>query len=84
MAYRIAFKKSVSKDLKRLPPAEADRILGKISSELPTKADTLPVLQGRFAGLRKYRVGDYRIKFSIVEETLLILRIWHRKGAYKA
>ncbi len=77
MAYRIAFKKSVSKDLKRLPPAETDRILRKIASELPMKANTLPVLQGRFAGLRKYRIGDYRIIFSIVDETLLILRIRH-------
>ena len=84
MAYKIAFKKSVSKDLERLPPAEADRILRNIASELPEKADTLPVLQGRFAGLRKYRVGDYRIIFSIVDETLLILRIKHRKDVYKA
>ncbi len=84
MAYKIAFKKSVSKDLKRLPPAEADRILRNIASELPSKADTLPVLQGRFAGLRKHRVGEYRIIFSIVDETLLILRIKHRKDVYKA
>jgi len=83
LAYKIAFKKSVGKDLKRLSPAEADRILSKIAAELPQKADGLPALQGPFKGLRKYRIGNYRIIFTIRDDTVLILRIRHRKEVYQ-
>ena len=83
MAYSITFKKSVSKDLKKLDKAEADRILAKLVSELPEKADSLPGLKGRFEGLKKYRIGDYRIIFTIIDDTILITRIRHRKSVYE-
>ena len=83
MGYNITFKKSVAKDLKKIPQSDVIKILNKIESELASKADSLPDLQGRFAGLKKYRVGNYRIIFTIINETLLILRIQHRKDVYK-
>lgn len=84
MAYRITFKKSVSKDLKRIDKATVLEILYKIDTELSINADKYSILKGKFAGLRKFRVGDYRIIFSIIEtETVLILRIAHRKEVYR-
>ena len=83
MAYRITFKKSVSRDLKKIDIAEADRILTKISEELSEKAESMPELKGRFAGLRKYRVGEYRIIFTILNDSVLITRIRYRKEVYK-
>ena len=83
MTYSIVFKKSVSKDLKKLDKSEADRILTKLAAELPAKADSLPVLKGKYSGLRKYRIGDYRIVYAIVRNTILITRIRHRKEAYR-
>lgn len=84
MAYKITFKKSVSKDLKKIDKSIAIEILSKINTELSHNADNYPVLKGKFAGLRKFRVGDYRIIFSIIEtETVLILRIAHRKEVYR-
>ena len=82
MIYNITFKKSVSKDLKKIDRSEADRILKKIASELSVKADQLPELQGQFTGLRKYRVGNYRVIYAIIDDSVLILRIQHRKDAY--
>ena len=82
MIYNITFKKSVSKDLKKIDRSEADRILKKIASELSVKADQLPELQGQFTGLRKYRVGNYRVIYVIIDDSVLILRIQHRKDAY--
>jgi mRNA-degrading endonuclease RelE of RelBE toxin-antitoxin system len=52
--------------------------------ELPPKAETLPILTGKFSGLRKFRVGDFRMIFSIIGNTALILRIRHRKEAYRS
>jgi len=83
LAYNITFKKSVAKDLKKIDRSEADRILKKISSELSKQADELPELKGPFAGLRKYRIGNYRVIFAIIDDSILILRIQHRKDAYK-
>jgi mRNA interferase RelE/StbE len=55
-----------------------------INTELSKSAHNYPQLKGKFAGLRKFRVGDYRIIFSIIEtETVLILRIAHRKEIYR-
>ena len=59
------------------------RILSKIDKELPGKVESFPVLSGKFSGLRKFRVGDYRIIYSIIGDTALILRISRRREAYR-
>ena len=84
MNYKIAFKKSVSRDFKKIDKEQAVRILKKIEDELPQKAEILPILTGKFSGLRKFRVGDFRVIFSIIRNTALILRIMHRKEAYRS
>lgn len=83
MIYRIGVKKSVGRDLKRIDREQADRILRKIEEELPAKADQCLALTGKFAGLRKFRVGDYRVIFSIFEDAAIVLRIAHRRDVYK-
>jgi mRNA interferase RelE/StbE len=83
LSYKIAFKKSVGRDLKRIGKDQADRILKKIEEELPEKAANSPSLTGKFTGLKKCRVGDYRIIYSLIGDTVLILRIRHRREAYK-
>ena len=83
MAYNITFKKSVTKDLKRLGKQHAERILDKIDAELATDPEHFPALTGPFAGLRKFRVGDYRAIFAIMHDDVLILRVQHRKDVYR-
>lgn len=83
MAFRITLKKSVGRDIKKIDITDADRILIKISEELSEKTESMPELKGRFAGLRKYRVGEYRIIFTILNDSILITRVRHRKQAYK-
>ncbi len=83
MAYNILYKKSVQRDLKKLSKAEAGRVLNQIEKGLSERADTYPVLKGQFAGLRKYRVGDYRIIYAILGDDVHILRIGHRQDVYK-
>ena len=84
MNYKIAFKKSVARDLKKIDKEQANRILKKIEDELPPKAEPLLILTGKFSGLRKFRIGDFRVIFSIIGDTALILRIRHRKEAYRS
>ena len=79
MKYKITFKKSVSRDLNRIGKSQAKTILDKIEKDLSCKADQYPQLKGRFSGLRKCRIGNYRVIFCIVKDTVLITRIKHRK-----
>ena len=83
MIYKLAFKKSVARDLKKIEPDQADQILEKIEMDLPEKADHFPLLKGKFAGLRRFRVGDYRVIYTLIEDTALILRISHRRESYR-
>jgi mRNA interferase RelE/StbE len=83
LACNIVYKKSVYRDLKRLSKPEAERILDLIETELVKNPESNPVLKGQFAGLRKYRVGDYRVIYSLLGQDILILRIGNSKDVYK-
>ena len=83
MAYNIVYKKSVQRDLKNLGKSEARLILKQIEDGLSKKAESNPVLKGQFAGLRRYRAGNYRVIYAIIGSDVLVLRIGHRKEIYK-
>jgi mRNA interferase RelE/StbE len=83
LTYNIVYKKSVQRYLKKLSKAEAKRILDLIDKELIKQPESNPVLKGQFAGLRKYRVGDYRVIYALLGLDILILRIGNRKDVYK-
>jgi mRNA interferase RelE/StbE len=83
LAYNVVYKKSVHRDLKKLSKDEIGRILDKIEQELTKKPESNPVLKGRFAGLRKYRIGDYRVIYALVDTDILVLRVGNRRDVYK-
>jgi len=83
LAFNIVYKKSVRRDLSKLSKAEARRILSSLVKDLAEKADSYPALKGRFAGLRKYCTGDYRVVFAIVRSEVQVLRIGHRREIYR-
>ncbi len=83
MAYNIDYKNSVKRDLKKLDAAEVRRILDQLEEDLSSDPQAYPQLKGEFAGLRKYRVGDYRAIFAILDQSVLVLRIGHRKDVYR-
>ena len=83
MAYSVVYKKSVHRDLKKLSKAEVSHILDQIEQELTKKPESYPVLKGQFAGLHKYRIGDYRVIYAIVGTDILVLRIGNRRDVYK-
>jgi mRNA interferase RelE/StbE len=83
LAYNITYKSSVKRDLKKLSKAEARRILDQLEEDLSRKPDRYPTLKGEFAGLRKYRIGNYRVIFAVLDRDVLVLRIGHRRDIYK-
>lgn len=83
MAYNIVYKNSVHRDLKKIDKKEASRILNAVEKTLSQHPQDNPVLTGPFAGLRKLRIGNYRVVYVILDNDVLILRIGHRKDVYK-
>ena len=83
MDYKIEFKASVKKDIKKLSKDRITEILNKIETQLPQIAFHQPSLKGKFKHLKKYRIGDFRVIYTIVEDTILILRIADRKDVYR-
>ena len=83
MAFNIQYKKIVAKDLARLGKTEARQLLDKIEKEFSSHPDRYPALQGPLAGLRKMRMGDYRVIYAILDNDVLILRIGNRREVYR-
>ena len=83
MEYNIVYKLSVKKDLRKIDKKELPGILNEIENMLKGNPLKGKELKSEFAGLFSYRVGNYRAVYTILGSTVLILRISHRKNAYK-
>lgn len=89
MAWKIELDPAVERELDRLDPQTARRIL-KFLYERVAKQDNPrsigDALKGsRFGELWKYRVGDYRIICKIEDAAVIILvvRIGNRREVYR-
>ncbi len=85
MKYRIEFKRSAAKALKKIPKYDQKRIadiIDSLSENLPDPATTKMKGDNPF---HRIRVGDYRIIYEIHRDVLLIvvLKLGHRKEAYR-
>ena len=83
MPYKIEYKSSVVRDLKKLDKRVAGRILNQLETNLSENPNGGQPLTGQFKGLFKYRVGDYRIIYTRTMEGILVLRIGHRSKIYR-
>ncbi|MCK4401696.1 type II toxin-antitoxin system RelE/ParE family toxin [bacterium] len=83
MTYKIRYKSSVSHDLKKISKTMVSKIIDKLETSLAQNPYAGKLLTGEFKGLYRLRVGDYRIIYSIFDDSVLILRIAHRKKAYR-
>jgi mRNA interferase RelE/StbE len=81
---RIEYKSSVHHDLKNLDPPVAKRILDELEAALAEDPDRGEPLTGRFRGLRRYRIGEYRVVYTKTKDGVLVLRIGHRSSVYRS
>lgn len=85
--WAVEFKKSALKDLKKFDKPIQKKIihfLEKLISDYKTPRDIGAALQGEYAGLWRYRVGDYRLLCEIQDHKLvvLVLEAGHRREIY--
>ena len=84
MTYCVRIKSSAAKALKKIPAKECEPLIAAIDV-LATNPAAGGVLKGEFSGLRRLRVGDYRIVYEANDSQLvvLVIRIGHRQGVYR-
>ena len=82
--YKLLFKKSVARDLRSLPNADVQKIMGRINA---LAEDPRAVGCKKLSGNEFYRVrqGVYRIIYEIRAGELVvhIIKIAHRPESYK-
>lgn len=83
MAFKIRIREDALEDLERIPKSDAKRILERIENHLPQSALLEEQLKGELKGLRRMRVGDYRVIFAIEQETVIVLQVMNRKDIYR-
>ena len=83
--YRLRFKRSVAKDLRKIPNADVVRILTRIDSlsENP-RGPGVKKLAAR--EVYRMRQGAYRIIYEIQDDLLVVhvIRVAHRSEAYES
>ena len=84
MRYSLKIKQSAFKELQCLEKKERRRIVEAID-QLAVHPHVGKLLKGGFSGLRRIRVGNYRVIYEINEGEVLILvlRIAHRRQVYR-
>ena len=82
--YRIVFKKSVAKDLRRIPKEDVTRILRRIDA---LAKEPRPAGAEKLSEQERYRVrqGVYRILYEIADEELIVtvVNVGHRREVYR-
>ena len=84
LAYTLQIDDKVLKDLKKIDKTWQKRILSKIKSVLTEDPHSGKKLVGDLSSFYRLRVGDYRIIYAIIEETVVVevIKIRHRKNVY--
>ncbi len=79
MSYSIRIKRSAARELRRLSPEVRCRLVEAID-RLAQEPLAGSALKGEFSGLRRLRVGQYRIIYEAHhgELTVLVVRVGHR------
>ena len=84
MRYAIRIKESAARELQRIERSDRERLIAAIDrlAEHPFAGSAL---KGELRGLRRIRVGDYRLIYEVREQDLvvLVLRAAHRREAYR-
>jgi len=83
LAHEVFWKKSVSKDFKKIVEERRRELFNKIEEKLSRSPTSGEKLHGKFEGLYKITIGDYRVIYEIASKGPVVLRVRHRRNAYR-
>lgn len=83
--YRLEIDERAIKEFKRLTPKIRRKIAEKLDFyiQLENPLVFAKRLKDFEAGEYRFRMGDYRIVFDVIEKTIKIMRVGHRREIYK-
>ena len=84
VSYSVRIKTSAAKVLAKVAKPHQERLIEAIDA-LKLNPASGSLLKGELTGLRRIRVGDYRITFEVQASELIVLviRIGHRHEVYR-
>ena len=82
--YSVQIKRSATRDLAQIAHQDRERIVYAID-RLGEQPHAGYPLKGALRGLRRIRVGDYRVIYEVLDNELVVLvvRVAHRREAYR-
>jgi mRNA interferase RelE/StbE len=89
MAWRIEFERAAARELDKLGPQSAARILRFLRDRVAPLEDARSIGQAlkgdRFGEFWRYRIGDCRVIVRIedADALILVLRVGHRREVYR-
>jgi mRNA interferase RelE/StbE len=84
VTYSLRIKASAAKEIRALPKSDRERVVAAIDG-LREEPHQGTQLKGSTTGLRRIRVGRYRVIFEVQNDVLivLVLRVGHRRDVYR-
>ena len=79
----IRLRPNVSTEIRAIDQPTALKILRTIDAYARSGEGPVRALSGKFEGLLRLRVGNYRVLFDETEEAVIIHRVRDRRNAYR-
>jgi mRNA interferase RelE/StbE len=83
MTFHLVYTRRAEKDIRSLDPAVRKLIAKAILKLQSNPAEHSERLTDPRIGTYRFRAGDYRVIFDLVENDVVILRVGHRKEIYR-
>ncbi|HEU5187575.1 MAG TPA: type II toxin-antitoxin system RelE/ParE family toxin [Candidatus Saccharimonadales bacterium] len=83
--YEIEYKKSVEKDLRKLPASQLKAIVAKIQNLATEPHPNGSVKLHEASNLFRIRHTDYRVVYQVINNRLIVLivKVGHRREVYR-
>jgi len=83
MAYKLLYTKTAAKDIQKLDTVARKRLKSKLEIYAKNPLFHAKKLIDFSLGTYRWRIGNYRITFDINIDTIVILRVRHRREIYR-
>lgn len=82
---KVEYTKKTIKDLEKITSKIREKIIKKIKlySKLDNPIASAKTLRDYSIGEYRFRIDDYRVVFDVKNDTIIVLRIGHRRDIYK-
>lgn len=83
MKFELVYTKRAFKDIQNLDQRVKFRIKKSLELFSVSPFDHAEKLTNYYIGSYRFRVGDYRVIFDVIDEKIIILHVGHRKEIYR-